>query len=362
MPHKSKITNEEIFRRGRKYSSRTEFTQKDLWASKLAKERGIYDEVCAHMDEIIHPNDYWTEARCYEVARLCTSPTDFQEKYGSARAAAKRQGFYGEMKKRMKAEGIWKNGKNTERTKESCWAIAKKFEYKKDFIEQAPLEYGYAARHGFVDEICSHMKMLGSIVRRKIYVFEFEDGYAYVGLSYNPEIRRKRHLRERDSAVFKHIAETGNSKYSFKVLTDLLDKDDASKREEEIEQEYATKGWKMLNRMKCGGLGSKGNIKYSKEQITKTAKGYSKRSEFNKHEKGMYLYAYRKGWLDEVCAHMPKRAKPRKRPYKPRVWTEDKIQEIISLGLSRRELYQKYHFVFRLLKEQGRLDKYFPKT
>ena len=64
----------------------------------------------------------------------------------------------------------------------------------------SPEEYYFRAcsKH-WIQDICSHMIPLSNSQNRKIYAFEFEDNYAYIGLSYNPVTREKEHLREKDS-------------------------------------------------------------------------------------------------------------------------------------------------------------------
>ena len=53
--------------------------------------------------------------------------------------------------------------------------------------------------------------------------------------------------------------------------------------------------------------------KWSKEVLIKIAKKYKTRNEFKKNSGNAYDAALTKGLLDEVCAHMPKRAKKRSR-------------------------------------------------
>ena len=47
--------------------------------------------------------------------------------------------------------------------------------------------------------------------------------------------------------------------------------------------------------------------KWTKEKILDEAKKYNSRSDFSKKANGAYKKAKEKGYLDEVCAHMPKR-------------------------------------------------------
>jgi len=158
------------------------------------------------------------------------------------------------------------------------------------------------------------MERQGNFEFRKIYVFEFEDHHAYVGLAKNPKEREKQHLSEINSGVYKYIDATG-SKYVFKELTDFLSKDEAAEQEDFWINKYANDGWSMINVRPGGDLGCAPR-KYTKEYCTKIAAKYQYRCDFIRGDKDAYEGARRYGYLDEVCAHMkPKRQMPSKEEY-----------------------------------------------
>lgn len=68
---------------------------------------------------------------------------------------------------------------------EKCWEEAKKYNNKKDFRENCGSAYAHATENKFLDKICRHMIVLGNEYSRMIYAYEFSDGYAYIGLTYN---------------------------------------------------------------------------------------------------------------------------------------------------------------------------------
>ena len=97
------------------------------------------------------------------------------------------------------------------------------------------------------------MEIVGNLSKRKIYVFEFEDNYAYVGLSCNPRRRLYSHICDKDSAVYKHISDTG-AKYNFKTLTDWLSYDVAGDVEDDYKRrEFVRKITKQILRCPCCG-------------------------------------------------------------------------------------------------------------
>ena len=320
-----------------------------------AKKRGIYKDIENKFQRLVHENNYWTVPRIYEIARKSKSRTDFSKE--SACRAAGRLGIYDKLVEDMAAEGIWDLSHYTHWTKKTCLKKIREYNTKSELIEDSWSAYHYARKHGFLDEACEHMERLGNAVSRKIYVFEFTDHSAYVGLSYDPNIRHKRHLHEEDSAVFIHIKKT-KCNYKFKILTDFLDKTEAALQEEIIKQQYADNGWHILNRIKCGSLGSVGTPKYTKEDIVAELKkrGIKTRNEFCKEAKGMYIYAWRRNWLDDVCANMPKRESSTKKIK----WNFQMIEWAISQCKTRSELHDRFRRAYQILRDSGKLNDYFP--
>jgi predicted GIY-YIG superfamily endonuclease len=43
---------------------------------------------------------------------------------------------------------------------------------------------------------------------------------------------------------------------------------------------------------------------WTKERCAEVARQYSVRTEFQVNEKGCYVYAFRRGWIEEICSHM----------------------------------------------------------
>ena len=105
---------------------------------------------------------------------------------------------------------------------EKCKEEALKYEYKKDFKKDFYGAYLHAIRRGFLDEICSHMKITGNLYKRCIYAYEFPDKYVYVGLTYNLNRRNTQHNYKEDSSVFNHANETGLTPTLIQ-LTDYID-------------------------------------------------------------------------------------------------------------------------------------------
>jgi hypothetical protein len=198
-------------------------------------------------------------------------------------------------------------------TDEQLKNIAKKYQTKSEWRKNEEGSYVSAHRRGkeFFSKITSHMETLGNKWRRLIYVFEFPDNHAYVGLTYNSTKRKKQHLdsirqesRDNQSAVYLHMKNTGLTPI-FKTATDLMTVDEAKIAEEKFIQQYEKNGWIMLNRMVSGGLGGNAQI-YTDEYLRDDAKKYNSKSEWKKNNRYAYSASLKreKDFYNDITSHM----------------------------------------------------------
>jgi predicted GIY-YIG superfamily endonuclease len=228
-----------------KYKTRNEFIAGNRKAYRASSKKGWLDEICIHMKSPYKIN-YWTKERCAEIASKCSSRKEFQKK--------------------------------------------------------SRVAYNKSLKNDWLDEICSHMSLVGNLYKRSIYAIEFPDNKVYVGLSYNIKKRFTRHLTDTNSSVYKHIKLSGITPI-VKQLTDYLDIETASKLEIEKSKEYIRSGRELLNVSKCGNLGGR-ILKWTKEICQLEALRYAKRNEFKVNSPLAYGAARRNKWLDEICKHM----------------------------------------------------------
>lgn len=227
--------------------SKVEFKKRFSRAYKLCRINKWLDDECSHMVEVNKKHNYWTYDKCKEVALLCKTRSEFQKLYSSA--------------------------------------------YDKSYDNK------------WLNDICSHMVSIGNCKKRCIYVATFSDNYAYVGLTYNFNIRINDHINNhKRSPIYKHIKQTGlNPK--FEKLTDYVDIDIASKKLEEFYKTYYEGlGFNILNIAKTGGIGSN-KSKYTKNDCQRESLKYLTRSDFKK-DSNLYNIALKNGWLDDICSHM----------------------------------------------------------
>lgn len=134
-------------------------------------------------------------------------------------------------------------------------AEAKKYSNKRELREKASWLCAAIRSHNLQKQAYAHMEVLGNRKYRMIYAYEFSDHSVYVGLTFDYKKRGKDHAIDHNSAVNKHIKETGLTPIR-KSLTDYLPVKEAQKMEGAYVEKYRREGWVILNRAKTGGAGS----------------------------------------------------------------------------------------------------------
>lgn len=305
-----------------KYYTRSEFANGSRGAYNKAHREGWLDEICANMINPTKPNGYWTKGRCQQEANKYKTRAEFHDCCQGAYSAAYKHNWLNDICLHMEpVKHVF--------TKEECQIEALKYSRRIDFMNNSPHHYSWAIRYKFMNEICSHMERQGNHHFRKIYVFEFSDHHAYVGLAQYPKSREKQHLKEERSAVYKYIRSTG-CKYFFKILTDYLTKDEAAEQEDIWIKKYAADGWIMINKKPGGDLGY-GPQKYTKEYCAEEAKKYKHRMDFRQGNRIIYKYSCQHGWIDDICGHMKWITR------KPHFWTKEKCEKEAFKYNSRKE-------------------------
>lgn len=389
-------TKERCYKEAQKYTHRIDFQRGSCSAYASAQFHGWLDEVCEHMISNQNPKGFWTKQRCASEALKYETRTAFKLGSPGAQLSAYKNGWLDEICKHMKV-------KIHHYSKEECAKEALKYQTKTEFMEKAKTYYSHAIRGGYINEICKHMKKLGSPEKRAIYVFEFEDNHAYIGLTLNLDRREKEHRTDKNSSVYKHMQQSGLQP-KFKVLTEYLPKKKAAQKEDDTILEYSKNGWFMLNKKRGGDLGSKSR-KHTKRICRQIAMQYNDRTVFYKQNPHFYKYIYQRGWLDELCAHMTRqknengywtkeRCAEEARKYKKRIhfqkgclaafsaawkkgfldeicshmsyneydpvkWTKEYCTEIANGCLTRGEFKKSNPSAYKAAREQGWLDDIF---
>lgn len=242
--------HDRVIAEGRKYSNKEDFRKYSPGAENAARKNGWYEEATEHMQPI--RNNY-TYEECAAEAQKYHQRMEFKAGSLSHYTIALNHGWLNDICKHMDVL-------RRDYTLEECRDIAKGYPSRKEFQEGNISCYNYSLRHGWIDDVCSHMERQGTDAPRKVYVFEFADNHAYIGVACNIRRRYLRHQRDKESPVFRHIKET-DAKWEFKELTDWLSKEESAAAEVRTIEEYKTGGWELLNSNRGGGLGSRSKKK-----------------------------------------------------------------------------------------------------
>lgn len=285
-----------------KYNSRQDFFNKSNPAYSAASKKGWIKDICKHMPYQQKEPGHWTKENCKAEAAKYNNKSDFRRLSSSAYVATKRNGWMKELCLHMVSLKKHPDGTIT---KEYCKKLASKYDTKSEFQKNNQSVYNKALKKGWLPSICKHMKYTGNLYRRAIYVYEFSDKSVYVGLTYNYKQRALRHQTDPRSPVYKKI----KAGHAFKLIQ--FDKwysaDKVKKIEENYIKHYQENKFTVLNRAKAGGLGGN-STKWTLTEIKKVAVKHKTRVAFQKANPSAYTAAWKKNWLDKVCAHMgPKR-------------------------------------------------------
>lgn len=286
----------------KKYKKRREFQDKDNLAYQAAHRMGILDEICSHMKPPRNnkPQNYSFD-HCLQTARGCLNYDDFQRNHGSEYCFAYKKRWMHDIQKRLFKEGIWEMRYYIDEG--VCRETALKYHSRKEFKENDGSIYGRACQLGIIDDICSHMELQGSFYRRKLYACIFPDNYIYIGLSCNPDFRRKQHLKDPLSTVNRYMKKSGKD-FDFILLSDFMEKDASAEEEKRLIKEYREKGWHVLNISKGGDLGGTTSHPHTIEDCKMKASICNSRNEFRTKYRPEYEFLYNRGLLDEACQHM----------------------------------------------------------
>lgn len=338
-------TEEELKETAEKYTDLTEFRNKEHKIYESIKRRGLIKELCGHMKR--NWRGEWTSEELEEIASRYDTLKDLRTKDHDAYQAIRKRGLLKDLCGRME--------RRIDRyTDEQLAEIARRYKDINTFAKEQPSVYHIIKRRGLFENLCGQMERKGNIYKRKIYVFTFSDGYAYVGLAKDPNGRYEEHTKYDDrSPVYKHIRETGIIP-GFDVLTDFLDKDAAARVEDEYINRYAADGWKMLNTARGGALGSVSQFytdKFIRDDVTK----YEYLDDFKIESPNTYIYLKRHKLFDKYCSNLKRRKKI------PIQWTLELAIEKAEECKTPSELYRKYYQASVLLKKAGLYYKFYPK-
>jgi hypothetical protein len=258
------------------------------------------------MGIITESKTMWTKETAREEIKKYSKKTEIKQKNPSLYSTIFRHGWSDIFPESYNSQISW--------TEEMIRKEASKYKTKNDFVKGSRKAADRAKYYGIWDEITKDYEVLGNLHKRLVYVYEFPDNTAYVGLTFSKEKRDKRHKIE--GPVAKHIKKTGLYPTLKIVSDDYIDVKDAQNLEFCTIDKYKKEGWNILNTAKAGGLGSC-IITYTLDYVRELTQKYTVLKDFRDNEKSAYDACVRNGWLGEVTKHMQKRTTD---------WTKEMIQ------------------------------------
>lgn len=178
-------------------------------------------------------------------------------------------------------------------TKEHYMQEAIKYSTRGEFQSGSKNAYYAGIRHEWHEEGCRHMRRPGNKVKRCLYkLVDEERKVVYFGITH--DFYERDHSRDRRKEVRRLRAEG-----EYVKLTEYIDASVASALEEEMIRCAREEGiYEVLNRHRGGGLGS--CSMWSKERVLEEAKNYSSKSDMKRGSCGAFRAARKNGWLPEV--------------------------------------------------------------
>jgi len=246
-------------------------------------------------------------------------------------------------------------GCRTTYSKEVCRKAALQCKYRSEFAKKFKGEYFAALRNDWLDEICSHMIVVGNHYKRCIYAYEFPDiegrNYVYVGLT--DHIPQRDLVHGRKGAVFTFCKKHNVERPKPIQLTDYIDKEEAKEQEGIQLAKYVSKGWIPLNRVKTGSLGGHlANDGFTFDECKARGQKYSKRSEWKREDYRTYYIASKRGWIDKILKQSERFGNA-----KQKYWTEERIRKKALMFSSRSEFWRKEPGACVQAKKMGILDE-----
>lgn len=228
-----------------KYKTRKEFQINNCSSYKYAWKNNFLDDICSHMKWEGKTTYSFEEAE--KIALKYNTKIEFLNNERNLYITCYRNNWLNEITKHMNGRII--------HSLESCKIEALKYKSSSEFYYNNPNCFSSAYKNGWLNEICLHMERPKSLDSpRLIYVFEFPDNHAYVGLTKNPIIRERIRKQDKNDAVELYKLKTGLEPI-YLELTEYMPAEEAQKKEIEFVNIYKNNNWNMLNRNKAGVLG-----------------------------------------------------------------------------------------------------------
>lgn len=238
----------------------------------------------------------WTYEALAGSAAGYDSVKEWRTNEPSAYATASQQKLLSELTAHMHkriVHGYW--------TEERILDSAKKFDQISKWSAAYPSAYGAARKKGLVQLATSHMTPIGNKKLRCVYIVKVVgSNLVYVGLTGDIKRRFRDHLKTKR---FAELAEKyGTDKIKCDQVSPYIPAQDAQTLEGETVRDCISNGYKLLNKVKTGGLGGT-DIRWTDDAILAEALKYSVLKEWRDNSPGSYSAAVKKRMVRKVSSH-----------------------------------------------------------
>lgn len=302
--YKAFWTKEKCYEEARKYRYSTEFRKNcdGAW-SKAYKEGWIKEYTWFGDGNKINADKkrIWNKETCYELAKKCTSRSDFKKHNAQAYKVSKENGWLDDFTWfRSGFDNFYEEGIMW--TYEACCEESKKYKSRSEFCEKCVGGYTRALNRGWLDDFTwlKNEHMLSDEVD-SVYAYFFESKVVYIGrtLMRTQNERHNQHLHSEKDTVYIY-AKTNNVEVpSMSILEENLTVEEGSKREGYWVDYYKKQNYLILNKCKTGGIGGLGRGKWNKKACYNEAMKYKTMDEFYTYSSPAYSRALEKRWIDD---------------------------------------------------------------
>ncbi|MBA6372505.1 GIY-YIG nuclease family protein [Colwellia sp. BRX8-4] len=339
-------TLEKCNEEAQKYNHKVHFLKSSASAYRIAQRNGWLDDICRHMFRLIKPNFFWTKERCSKEALKYTSRNEFHLKLDAAYRTAQKKGWLEEICAHMEYVTLPRNYWNKER----CAIEAGKYESRSQFEKGCSSAYASAQLNNWIDEVCSHMKIQEHGWLHCIYVIENKRlNKAYVGLTRQQfETRAKQHKSDKNTTNSALITLEKDTEY-IQLTPYIYDAKTIALKEQEFVDDYNARGFIVLNsEIQIGKIGSRNT--WNKKKCRKEALKFTTTTDFIKGSNGAYISAKKYGWFDEITEHLEVTNTPNG------YWTKERCH-LEALKFETRGEFRSNSNAYQRARERGWLDE-----
>jgi hypothetical protein len=172
-------------------------------------------------------------------------------------------------------KGFWKK-------KENVIEESKKYSTRTEFKKKSHRAYEAARMLSLLDE----MEWLNykNVYRDKVdYVYKYffkEQNAIYIGRTINPKLRDYQHNTYQNDSVYKFSKENNSKVPKMEIIESGLTINEGVDKEIYWSDFYKKNNFTLINKVKCGSIGSMASGKWSKNKCIEESKKYKTRGEF----------------------------------------------------------------------------------